>query len=215
MPSQSTSSFYRSWLKPIADVIAAAVGLILSSPIMLLVSMVLLIVNKGRVLFIQQRIGWKERVFDVIKFKTMNDDRGPDGALKSDEERLTTVGRFVRRTSLDELPQLFNILRGDMSFVGPRPLLPEYLPYYSVEHRRRHEVKPGITGLAQVNGRNAISWEKRLAWDVTYVDNQSFLLDFRILLKTILKVLKSEGISAEGHATMPKFSDYMKRRTAE
>jgi undecaprenyl phosphate N,N'-diacetylbacillosamine 1-phosphate transferase len=204
--------FYRNIIKAPVDVIAAAVALVLSSPILVILYLLLYRATGGSVLFVQPRIGKNEKVFKVYKFRTMNNKRGPDGELLPDAERLTSIGRFVRKTSLDELPQLFNIVRGDMSFIGPRPLLPEYLPYYNEKQRKRHLVKPGITGLAQVNGRNLTTWEKRFEFDVSYVENVSLLLDLKIFFKTIVKVVKSEGISAEGHATMPKFSEYIERK---
>ena len=155
--------------------------------------------------FFQQRPGFKGKPFKFIKFKTMNDKRNAMGDLLSDAERMTTIGRVIRRTSLDELPQLFNVLLGQMSFVGPRPLLMEYLPLYSEQQNKRHNVMPGITGWAQVNGRNAISWEKKFQLDLWYVENQSFFLDFIILYKTFKKVLIREGISGIGEATVEKF----------
>jgi lipopolysaccharide/colanic/teichoic acid biosynthesis glycosyltransferase len=157
------------------------------------------------VLFTQVRPGLHGRPFRMVKFRTMTDMRNTDGELLPDGQRLTPFGRFLRSTSLDELPELWNVLRGDMSIVGPRPLLMEYLPLYSPEQARRHEVRPGVTGWAQVNGRNAISWEAKFALDVWYVDNQSFWLDLKIIWITIRKVVKREGISAAGEATMPKF----------
>ena len=156
--------------------------------------------------FIQERPGKDERIFKIWKFKTMNDNRDSDGNLLSDKERLTNVGKFVRKTSLDELPQLFNVLKGDMSLIGPRPLLVSYLPLYNETQRRRHEVRPGITGWAQVNGRNAIAWEKKFEYDVYYVNNYSFLFDLRIILLTIQKVLKSDGINSTTSATMEVFT---------
>ena len=157
------------------------------------------------VLFRQKRPGKNGKIFEIYKFRTMTDERDKDGELLPDEQRLVGIGKFIRSTSLDELPQLFNVLKGDMSFVGPRPLLVEYLDLYSDEQKRRHDVKPGITGWAQVNGRNAISWEQKFAYDVWYVDNQSFWLDMKILWLTFLKVVKRSGISQEGEATMEKF----------
>jgi len=196
---------YKFLFKRILDLTASflAAGLLL--PIILVVTIVLTVANRGTPFFTQPRPGLKGRVFRVIKFKTMNDRRGSDGELLPDAERLTTVGSIVRKTSLDELPQLVNVLMGDMSLIGPRPLLVEYLPLYSAEQARRHEVRPGITGWAQINGRNAISWERKFELDVWYVDNLSFLLDMRILLLTLRKVVKSEGISQEGQATAEKF----------
>lgn len=157
------------------------------------------------VFFRQVRPGLHGRPFDMIKFRTMTDKRGSDGQLLPDHLRLTKLGRFMRSTSLDELPELWNVLKGDMSLVGPRPLLMEYLPLYTPEQARRHEVRPGITGWAQVNGRNALSWEEKFALDVWYVDNQSLWLDIKILGRTVIKVIKREGISASGQATMPRF----------
>lgn len=177
----------------------------MTAPFLFLTMGLVAVSNKGKVWFIQPRPGQNERIFRVIKFRTMTDDRDDKGNLLPDHKRLTPVGRFVRKTSLDELPQLINVLRGDMSFVGPRPLLIEYLPLYSIEQKRRHAVKPGITGWAQVNGRNAISWEQKFAFDVWYVDHLSFWLDMKILLLTVLKVFKAEGISSETSVTMEKF----------
>lgn len=196
---------YKNYLKPLFDFLAALIGLLLLSPVFVIVMIGLTIANNGKPFFYQRRPGKRERLFTIIKFKTMNDKKGADGKLLSDAQRLTAVGSFVRKTSLDELPQLLNVLKGDMSFVGPRPLLPEYLPLYSVTQRRRHDVKPGITGWAQVNGRNAISWEQKFEFDVWYIDHQSFWLDVRILFKTILKVFKSEGIVQEGQVTSEAF----------
>lgn len=172
---------------------------------MVIVIILLLVFQKGQVFFIQQRPGKNERLFNVIKFKTMTDKRGENGNLLPDKDRLTWIGSFIRKTSLDELPQLINILKGDMSFIGPRPWLVEYLPLYNAEQRRRHEVRPGISGWAQVNGRNAISWKQRFEYDLYYVDNQSFWLDLKIIFLTIKKVFVAEGIAAEGSATMEKF----------
>ncbi len=197
---------YSKIFKRFFDFAVAVLVLMLAFPLIVMVALVLLIGNRGTPFFAQSRPGLNGKIFKVIKFKTMNDSRGADGELLSDSQRLTTVGKFVRKTSLDELPQLFNVLKGDMSLIGPRPLLVEYLPLYSAEQGRRHEVRPGITGWAQVNGRNAISWEWKFKYDVWYVDNLSFLLDMRILLLTILKVVKSEGISQDGQATMERFT---------
>lgn len=162
--------------------------------------------GKGGVFFTQQRPGKDEVVFKLLKFKTMNDKRDANGDLLPDAARLTAIGKFIRKTSLDELPQLWNVLKGDMSLIGPRPLLVEYLEFYSDEQKRRHEVRPGITGWAQVNGRNAISWEQKFEYDIWYVDNCSFVLDIRILWMTVLKVFKREGINATDSVTMSKFT---------
>ena len=191
-------------MKRVLDFLFSLVILIVFSPIMILI-FILLTINFGKPIFLQKRPGKNGKIFYIIKFKTMNDKKDENGDLYPDDVRLTTVGKIVRKTSLDELPQMLNVIKGDMSIVGPRPLLPEYLSLYSAEQSRRHEVKPGITGWAQVNGRNAISWKEKLELDVWYVDNQSFWLDLKILFLTIRKVFKSEGISAKGEATTAKF----------
>lgn len=197
--------FYRNVVKPTLDFIASLVALLILSPVLLLVALALIIGQGGNPFFVQARPGKNDRIFKLIKFRTMNNKRDSNGKLLPDAERLTRIGRFVRQTSLDELPQLINVLKGDMSLVGPRPLLVKYLDRYTPEQARRHEVKPGITGWAQVNGRNAISWDKKLALDVWYVDHTSFLLDLKILWLTLLKVLRSEGIAQEGQATAEEF----------
>jgi len=197
---------YTSFFKPFIDVIAAFVFLLILSPVFVFVFLGLSISNNGRPFFYQPRPGKHERIFKVVKFKTMNDKKDADGKLLSDKERLTRIGKFVRTTSLDEIPQLINVLKGDMSLIGPRPLLVKYLPLYNEFQRKRHEVRPGITGWAQVNGRNAISWEDKFKYDVYYVDNISLQLDIKIFLKTLKKVVKSEGISAEGQATVKAFT---------
>lgn len=176
------------------------------SPIFILLTILLAVANSGNPFFTQIRPGKNARPFRLIKFKTMNDKKDASGKLLPDAERLTAIGKFIRKTSLDELPQLINVLKGDMSLIGPRPLLMEYLPLYNKEQARRHEVKPGITGWAQVNGRNALSWEQKFEYDVYYVDNCSFVLDFKVLIKTTGKVFISEGISQYGHATAEKFT---------
>ena len=197
---------YKTTIKPNLDFLAALIGLILLSPIFIIVTLLLAIANNGKPFFFQTRPGENERLFSIIKFKTMNDKKDKKGNLLPDAERLTAVGSFVRKTSLDEIPQLLNVLKGDMSLVGPRPLLPEYLPLYTLEQKRRHEVKPGITGWAQVNGRNALSWSDKFKRDVEYVEQQSFVLDCKILFLTLKKVLVSEGISQKGQATAKKFT---------
>ncbi|GGE00543.1 sugar transferase [Planktosalinus lacus] len=196
---------YKTLTKPSLDHLYALIALLLLSPVFLLVTLALTIANNGNPFFIQARPGKNGRIFNIIKFKTMTDAKDAQGDLLPDAERLTGVGKFVRKTSLDELPQLLNVLKGDMSFVGPRPLLPEYLPLYNEEQRKRHDVKPGITGWAQVNGRNAISWEQKFALDVWYVEHQSFVLDLKILFLTIKKVFVSEGINTTGQATTERF----------
>jgi lipopolysaccharide/colanic/teichoic acid biosynthesis glycosyltransferase len=196
---------YQFGLKPILDFILSALILIISSPVLILISFILLIFQKSNPYFTQIRPGKNENHFLLIKFKTMKDERDENGKLLPDKDRLTRIGKFIRSTSLDELPQLINVLKGDMSLIGPRPLLVKYLEHYSSEQSRRHEVKPGITGWAQVNGRNAISWEKKLKLDVWYVDHLSFKLDLLILIKTIYKIFKREDINAQGSVTMTEF----------
>ncbi|NDA61990.1 MAG: sugar transferase [Gammaproteobacteria bacterium] len=186
-------------------------GLIACVPVLLIAIVLRLVHGKGGVFFTQHRPGKNEVIFKLVKFKTMNDKRDLDGNLLSDGERMTRIGKFIRKTSLDELPQLWNVLKGDMSLVGPRPLLVQYLPLYSTEQKRRHLVKPGITGWAQVNGRNAISWEEKFRLDVWYVDHVSFALDLKILFLTVKKVFIREGISAQGHATMDYFKGTQER----
>lgn len=183
----------------------AFVGLIAASPLILISMIALLMANRGNIWFLQPRPGRNGKIFKVIKFKTMTDERDGNGVLLPDDRRLTATGKFIRKTSLDELPQLINVLKGDMSLIGPRPLLVEYLPLYSAEQSRRHNLRPGITGWAQVNGRNAISWGQKFAYDVWYVDNVSFMLDMKILFLTVLKVFKAEGISSADSVTMEKF----------
>ena len=196
---------YRYFFKRILDVIFSLIGLILISPIILLILILLFIVNGGKAFFVQQRPGKNGIIFEVIKFKTMTDKRNSSGKLLPDDIRLTCIGRIIRSLSMDELPQLLNVLKGDMSFIGPRPLLPKYLPLYSLEQKRRHEVRPGITGWAQVNGRNDISWTRKFELDVWYVDHLSFKLDMKIFFLTIKKVFIREGISKEGMATTEAF----------
>ncbi len=191
--------------KRLFDLLAAGLGLLILSPVLLLVAVLVRIFLGAPVLFRQQRPGLGGRPFYIYKFRTMTDARGPDGALLPDAQRLTRLGRFLRATSLDELPELLNILRGEMSLVGPRPLLMQYLARYTPEQARRHDVLPGLTGWAQVNGRNALTWEDKFRLDVWYVDNWSFWLDIKIILLTIWKVLKREGISQPGHVTAEEF----------
>lgn len=196
---------YKAFFKRLVDFILATFGFILLSPIFLFVTVGLFFTNKGKPFFFQLRPGKNEKIFKIIKFKTMTDEKDAAGELLPDEKRLTALGNFVRKTSLDEIPQLLNVIKGDMSLIGPRPLLPQYLPLYNAVQKRRHQVRPGITGWAQVNGRNAISWEQKFEYDVWYVDHISLILDIQILLKTVKKVFVSEGISADGQATMSAF----------
>ncbi|BEK46408.1 undecaprenyl phosphate N,N'-diacetylbacillosamine 1-phosphate transferase [Campylobacter jejuni] len=196
---------YEKVFKRIFDFILALVLLVLFSPVILITAL-LLKITQGSVIFTQNRPGLDEKIFKIYKFKTMSDERDEKGELLSDELRLKAFGKIVRSLSLDELLQLFNVLKGDMSFVGPRPLLVEYLSLYNEEQKLRHKVRPGITGWAQVNGRNAISWQKKFEFDVYYVKNISFLLDLKIMFLTALKVLKRSGVSKEGHVTTEKFN---------
>jgi undecaprenyl phosphate N,N'-diacetylbacillosamine 1-phosphate transferase len=197
---------YRLVFKTIIDYGVALCALIILLPVLVIITILLYFLNDGKPFFTQFRPGKNNETFRLIKFKTMNDKVGIDGVLLSDSERITQVGKFVRKTSLDELPQLINVLKGDMSLIGPRPLLIEYLPLYNETQKRRHEVRPGITGWAQVNGRNAISWTQKFEYDVWYVDNQTFWLDIKILFLTVLKVFKSEGISSNASVTMEAFT---------
>ncbi len=196
---------YSRFIKRPLDFILALSAFLILSPLFILTSFLLAIANRGTPFFTQLRPGKNGKAFNVIKFKTMSDQRDPQGVLLSDEIRLTPVGRLVRKTSLDEIPQLLNVIKGDMSLIGPRPLLMEYLPLYSNEQQRRHDVRPGITGWAQVNGRNAISWKQKFEYDIWYVDHLSFTLDVKIFLQTILKVFKAEGITSATSVTMEKF----------
>lgn len=197
---------YKNFFKRFIDFFAALIGLILLSPIFIIVTVGLYLANEGKPFFFQLRPGMNERIFKIIKFKTMNDKKDANGNLLPDADRLTGIGAFVRKTSLDEIPQLINVLKGDMALIGPRPLLPQYLPLYNLEQKRRHNVRPGITGWAQVNGRNAISWKRKFELDVWYVEHVSFLLDVKIFFLTIKKVFVREGISQEGQATMEVFN---------
>lgn len=199
---------YKTYFKRLFDFLAAFFGLLLLSPVFILVTIALYFANQGKPFFFQARPGKDERIFKIVKFKTMNDKKDTQGNLLSDAERLTPIGAFVRKTSLDEIPQLINVLKGDMSLIGPRPLRTYYLPLYNEEQKKRHKVRPGITGWAQINGRNAISWTKKFELDVYYVNNISFGLDLKIFFLTIKKVFVREGISKEGHATTEPFNGY-------
>lgn len=196
---------YKNGLKRLIDFLLALLALLVFSPVLLVVGVCLFFANRGKPFFFQKRPGKDGKVFSIVKFKTMTDAKDVNGDLLSDAERLTSIGAFVRKTSLDEIPQLLNVLKGDMSLVGPRPLLVQYLPLYNEVQNRRHEVKPGITGWAQVNGRNAISWQDKFTLDVWYVDNLSFKLDLKILFLTVKKVFKSEGVSSSTSVTMEVF----------
>ena len=197
---------YKHFFKKILDFFIASMALLVLSPLLIPITVLLALANNGKPFFFQKRPGKNGRIFNIIKFKTMTDEKDENGDLLPDEKRLTAVGKFVRKTSIDEIPQLINVLKGNMSLIGPRPLLPQYLPLYSERQRKRHDVKPGITGWAQVNGRNAISWTKKFEYDVWYVENLSFGLDVRIIFKTIKKVVVSEGINTANMATTEAFN---------
>jgi lipopolysaccharide/colanic/teichoic acid biosynthesis glycosyltransferase len=197
---------YAIFFKRVIDLFLSFLLLALALPLLILAAVGLFIANNGKVFFTQSRPGRNNQLFRVIKFKTMNDKKDQHGNLLPDKERLTPVGKFIRTTSLDELPQMINVLKGDMSLIGPRPLLPKYLLLYNEHQKRRHEVRPGITGWAQVNGRNTISWKQKFEYDIWYVDNCSFLLDVKIVWLTIIKIFKREGINAAGSATISAFN---------
>lgn len=197
---------YKVYFKPLLDCVVSLLGIVVLSPIFLVILICLFISNNGKVFFVQNRPGKNEKIFKIIKFRTMNNKKDAHGNLLPDAERLTYLGKIVRKTSLDEIPQLINVLKGDMSLIGPRPLLPEYLPLYNERQKKRHTVKPGITGWAQINGRNAVEWNKKFEFDVWYIENLSFILDLQILFLTLKKVVKLEGINREGVATNISFT---------
>jgi undecaprenyl phosphate N,N'-diacetylbacillosamine 1-phosphate transferase len=197
---------YKTFLKRILDLIISLFGMIILIPVFILIYIILFIVNGGKPFFYQSRPGKNEHIFNIIKFKTMNDKKDENGEFLSFDKRVTKVGGLLRKVSLDEIPQLINVIKGDMSLIGPRPLLIKYLPLYDNNQKKRHLVKPGITGWAQVNGRNAISWEKKFGYDVWYVENLSFQLDFKIILLTLKKVLKREGVNSQEKVTMTSFT---------
>lgn len=197
---------YKSYFKRFFDLVISLVLLILTSPVFILATVLLYFANDGKIFFIQPRPGLNEKIFKIIKFKTMNDRKNDNGELLPDKDRITTIGSIIRRSSIDELPQLINVIKGELSLIGPRPLLVEYLPLYNDFQKRRHEVSPGITGWAQVNGRNTISWKQKFEFDVWYVENTSFLLDLKIIYFTIIKVTSLEGINYTTHVTMEKFT---------
>ncbi|WP_026838121.1 sugar transferase [Gillisia sp. JM1] len=197
---------YILFFKPFCDFIISLVALLILSPLLLIAIILLFLANKGNPFFVQKRPGKIGKIFKIVKFKTMTNEKDSNGILLPDSQRLTAIGKFIRKTSLDEIPQLWNVLIGDMSIIGPRPLLPQYLPIYTAHQYKRHDLKPGITGWAQVNGRNAISWTQKFEYDVWYVQNVSFLVDMEILFKTVQKVLVSEGINAENMATTEPFN---------
>lgn len=197
---------YINFFKPLMDRLGAFILLLILAPLIALTAFAIALKLGRPILFAQKRPGYQNKIFTIYKFRTMSDQRDKKGELLSDSQRLHGFGKLIRNLSLDELPQLLNVLKGEMSFVGPRPLLVEYLDFYSPEQSKRHNVKPGITGWAQVNGRNAISWEEKFRYDVEYVENTSFWFDLKIIFLTILKVFKTEGISQEGNVTMEKFN---------
>ncbi|WP_184159051.1 sugar transferase [Chryseobacterium shigense] len=197
---------YKFFFKRMIDFTVALTGLILLSPVFIVVTVLLYIANQGKPFFVQTRPGLNEKMFSIIKFKTMNDKKDRQGHYLPDSERLTAIGRFIRQTSLDELPQLINVLKGDMALIGPRPLLPQYIPLYNEDQKRRHNIRPGITGWAQVNGRNTISWTKKFELDIWYIDHLSFETDCRVILLTLKKVIKKEGINQAGQATAEIFN---------
>lgn len=196
---------YKNFIKRIVDLILSLIGFAVLLPVFLGLSLFLFFANEGKPFFFQKRPGKNEKIFKIIKFKTMNDKKDDNGELLPFEQRITTVGAFIRKYSLDEIPQLLNVIRGDMSLIGPRPLMIEYLPRYNKFQKRRHEVKPGITGWAQINGRNAISWKEKFAYDVWYADNISFFLDLKILFRTIKKVIFKEDVNSQENLNMPEF----------
>jgi undecaprenyl phosphate N,N'-diacetylbacillosamine 1-phosphate transferase len=200
---------YKSYFKRLIDIILAAIAIICLSPLLIIVTIWLHFANKGAgAFFMQERPGKGGKLFKIVKFKTMTDECDADGILLPDDKRLTKVGSFVRSTSIDELPQLFNVFKGDMSLIGPRPLLPKYLPLYSKDQARRHDVRPGITGWAQCHGRNALSWTEKFKYDVWYVDNVSFITDLKVIYYTFMTVIHRSGISHEGSATMEEFNGH-------
>lgn len=200
---------YKNYLKRVFDFSIALFAIVIASPLMITVAVWLHFANKGAgAFFLQERPGLHGKIFKVIKYKTMTDEKDSNGELLSDEKRLTPIGKFIRSTSIDELPQLINVLKGDMALIGPRPLLVKYLPLYSKKQARRHEVRPGISGWAQCHGRNAISWTQKLEYDVWYVDNISLWTDIRIIWKTIISVVQRDGISAENNVTIDDFNGY-------
>lgn len=196
---------YKAFFKRFLDILGSIVLIVITLPIMIVVAILIYFKLSKSVIFTQARPGLNAKIFKIYKFKTMSEERDENGELLPDAQRLTKFGKTIRSLSLDELPQLFNVLKGDMSFIGPRPLLIEYLPLYNARQAKRHNARPGITGLAQVNGRNAISWEQKFKFDVEYVENLSFIMDVKIALMTVKKVLNRSGVSKEGHVTTEKF----------
>jgi len=196
---------YVNFIKRCIDIFISLIAIVVLAPIFVVVMLSMILSGHRNLFFVQVRVGKNEKLFKLLKLKSMTDEKDENGKLMPDEKRLTKAGKIIRKTSIDELPQLINVIKGDMSIIGPRPLLVEYLQYYSLEQKKRHLVKPGITGWAQVNGRNAISWNKKFELDVWYVNNLSFILDMKIILLTLLKIVRSDGISQDGQATMEPF----------
>ena len=208
-----SNGIYAKYIKRPMDFVLSLCAIIVLSPILLVLTVIGAIVMKGNPFFVQERPGKNEKIFKLIKFRTMTCEKDSDGVLLPDEERLTKYGNFIRHTSLDELPELFNILKGDMAVIGPRPLLPEYLPYYNEAERHRHDVRPGLSGLAQINGRNAVTWEEKFSWDLKYVGNITFLGDIKIILLTVKKAfIKVEGVELNYEGD---FDDYRKKEISE
>lgn len=203
---------YKKVIKRLLDILLSLIGIIVASPILIILYILVVIFMGFPAIFKQQRPGKNEKIFNLYKFRTMTNKKDKNGKLLPDEKRLTKFGKFLRKTSLDELPELFNILFGQMSFIGPRPLLVEYLDYYTEEEHHRHDVRPGLTGWAQIHGRNLVNWDERFQYDLEYVNNLSFLMDIKVIFKTIKVVLGREGISQEGQATMTSLVDYRKKR---
>nr|WP_299381526.1 sugar transferase [Allomuricauda sp.] len=206
---------YRFFLKRVLDLVLSIIGFIVLFPIFTIIWGILLFVNEGKPFFLQPRPGKNEKIFSILKFKTMTDKKGPDGKLLPDDLRVTKFGTFLRKTSLDEIPQLLSIIKGDMSLIGPRPLRVRYLPYYTKEEQIRHTVRPGVTGLAQISGRNLLDWDRRLQKDIEYVKNISLGLDLQILFKTALKVLDSKDVALDSESGMPDFDVYRQQKAAE
>lgn len=206
-------SFYTKYIKRLFDIVISLIAIIVLSPVLLIVAVLVKIKLGSPIIFRQQRPGLNENVFEMMKFRTMTDEKDEYGNLLSDDVRLTSFGKALRATSLDELPELFNILKGDMSIIGPRPLLVSYLPLYNNDQRKRHLVRPGLTGYAQVNGRNAQTWEQRFKYDVEYIENVSLFFDSKILFKTVITVLKRDGVSDEGTATKEAFTGNNKKKS--
>lgn len=203
---------YKNIAKPILDFIVASIAFIVLLPVFCILTILLFLISGRNPFFLQKRPGKEERIFKIIKFRTMSGTSDEFGELLPDAQRITRLGKFIRSVSLDEIPQLLNVIKGDMSLVGPRPLLPQYLEFYDEFQKKRHFVRPGITGYAQVNGRNAINWEKKLEFDIWYVENMNFVLDIKIIFLTLKKVISSEGVTAKDHASMPGFVEYIKEK---